>query len=354
MLIIDVIDGGNVAGQDAQVMEISDTLRRMDLNLVVPLNALLEHRHVTRAAKSAGIGQSAMSAALSRLRRLFGDPLLVRNGRVLELTPMGQSLVEPVRAVLTGLEQLLATSPHFDPATDERMFTVVASDYVTLILLRPLLERLNREAPGVAVTAIPVSGTTEAELERAQVDLVIMPREITSPAMADFPQRELFTDRYVAAVWTEHPEVTDHLDRDQLTRLRYVRYHATSGGPGFVDFQLAKLGIEPKVALSTLSFTLVPWLLPGTSLFAFVHERLVNSTAGAPRAEGAGAARAAAADRGDHVLAPGLPQRPGAPLAARMRLHARRQPFNAAAHLRAARPAVPAALAGPGTGYRPG
>ena len=259
-------------------MDVSDTLRRMDLNLVVPLNALLEHRHVTRAAESAGIGQSAMSAALGRLRRLFGDPLLVRNGRVHELTPMGQSLVEPVRTVLVGLEQMLATSPHFDPATDARTFTVVASDYVTLILLRPLLERLYREAPRVAVTAIPVSGATEAELERAQVDLVIMPREITSPAMTQFPQRELFTDRYVAAVWNEHPEVTDHLDRDQLTRLRYVRYHATSSGPAFVDIQLARLGIEPNVALSTLSFTLVPWLLPGTSLFAFVHERLVNST----------------------------------------------------------------------------
>jgi LysR family transcriptional regulator, nod-box dependent transcriptional activator len=278
MLIIDVIDEGNVAWQDAQGMEVSDTLRRMDLNLVVPLNALLEYRHVTRAAESAGIGQSAMSAALGRLRRQFGDPLLVRNGRVHELTPMGESLVEPVRAVLVGLEQLLATSSHFDPASDRRVFTVVASDYVTLVLLRPLLERLYREAPHVAVNVIPVSGTTEAELERSQVDLVIMPREITSPAMAHFPQQALFADRYVAAVWNEHREVTDRLDRDQLARLRYVRYHAPSGSPAYVDIQLAQLGIQPNVALSTLSFTLVPWMLPGTSLFAFVHERLVNST----------------------------------------------------------------------------
>jgi LysR family nod box-dependent transcriptional activator len=259
-------------------VDVSDTLRRMDLNLVLPLNALLEERHVTRAAESVGIGQSAMSAALGRLRRLFGDPLLVRNGRVHELTPMGQSLVEPVHAVLVGLEQMLATSPHFDPATDQRTFTVVASDYVTLILLRPLLERLYREAPHVTVNVIPVSGATEVELEHSQVDLVIMPREITSPAMAHFPQRALYTDRYVAAVWNEHREVTDTLDVGQLTELRYVRYHSTSGGPAFVDVQLARLGIHPNVALSTLSFTLVPWMLPGTSLFAFVHERLVNST----------------------------------------------------------------------------
>jgi LysR family nod box-dependent transcriptional activator len=259
-------------------MDISDALRRMDLNLVLPLDALLEERHVTRAAESIGIGQPAMSAALARLRRLFGDPLLVRNGRVHELTPMGQSLVEPVRAVLTGLEQLLATTPHFDPGTDERTFTVVASDYVTLVLLRPLLERLYDEAPHVAVNVIPVSGATQVELERSQVDLVIMPRELASPAMAHFPQRTLFTDRYVAAVWNQHRDVGSTLDTDQLTRLRYVRYNATTSGPAFVDLQLARLGIEPNVALTTLSFTLVPWLLPGTSLFAFVHERLVNST----------------------------------------------------------------------------
>jgi LysR family nod box-dependent transcriptional activator len=259
-------------------MDVPDTVRRMDLNLIVPLNALLEQRHVSRAAESVGIGQSAMSAALGRLRRLFDDPLLVRSGRVHELTPLGQSLVEPVHSVLTSLEQLLATSPHFDPATDVRTFTVVASDYVTLILLRPLLARLYADAPRVAVNVVPVSGQSELSLERAQVDLVIMPAEVASTGMRQMPQRTLYTDRYVAAVWNQHREVGNTLDRDQLTQLPYVKYNATSGGPAFVDVQLAQLGIEPRVALSTLSFTLVPWLLPGTSLFAFVHERLVSST----------------------------------------------------------------------------
>ena len=117
----------------------------------------------------------------------------------------------------------------------------MASDYVTLILLRPLLERLYREAPGVAVNVIPVSGATQAELERSQVDLVIMPREVTSPAMADFPQRALFTDRYVAAVSNQHPEVTDHLDRDRspgfatcaTTPRAGVRRSSTCSWPGW-------------------------------------------------------------------------------------------------------------------------
>lgn len=259
-------------------MEPSAVLRRVDLNLMVPLAALLEHRHVTNAADAIGIGQSAMSAALARLRRLFDDPLLVRSGRVHELTPMGQSLVGPVRAALASVEQVLMTSPHFDPAGDERTFTIVASDYVTLILLRPLLERLYNEAPRVNVSVIPVSGTTGAELEHSEVDLVIMPQELESPGMARFPRRALFTDRYVAAVWSQHREVGDRIDRDQLQALRYVRHYTPSGGSAFVDLQLAQLGIHPEIALTTQSFTLVPWLLPGTSLFAFVHERLLRTT----------------------------------------------------------------------------
>ena len=261
-------------------MDTPTSLRRTDLNLLLPLDALLEHRHITRAAEAAGIGQPAMSAALARLRRLFSDPLLVRNGRVHELTPLAMALVEPVQAALTSVEHVLATRPHFDAATDARTFTLMASDYVTLILLRPLLERLYAEAPRVAVNVIPVSATSEIELERAQADLVIMPRELTA-GMRRFPHRTLFTDRYVVAVWNQHREVTgDTIDREQLERLGYVRHNpAAAGGSAYIDLQLAERGIEPNVALSTLSFTLVPSLLPGTPLFAFVHERLVRAPA---------------------------------------------------------------------------
>jgi DNA-binding transcriptional LysR family regulator len=251
----------------------------MDLNLVVPLAALLEHRHVTRAAEAVGIGQSAMSAALGRLRRLFDDPLLVRNGRVHELTPMGQSLVEPVRTALMSLEQVLSTAPTFDPAHDNRTFTVVASDYVTLILLRPVLARLYAEAPRVTVNVVPVGGTTAADLDSARVDLVVLPSQLATAGLRAFPHRPLFGDRYVAAVWRENLEVGDRLQRSHLEKLRYVRYQAPGGGPAFVDQQLAALGVQLNVALSTLAFTLVPGLLPGTPLFAFVHERLV---AGSP------------------------------------------------------------------------
>jgi LysR family transcriptional regulator, nod-box dependent transcriptional activator len=257
-------------------MDVSARLRHADLNLLLPLDALLECRNVTRAAQQVGIGQSSMSAALARLRRLFGDPLLVRSGRVLELTPMGQALVEPVRNALLSLERMLAATPTFDPSTDTRSFTIVASDYVTLVLLRPLFEQVQRDAPGVALTAIPVGTATAAQLERAQADLVIMPKELSAYGMAAFPHRPLFSDRYVPTVWSQNRDIGDILDREAMERLPYAQLNAAGGGPSYVDIQLEALGIKPRVALSTLSFTLIPRLLPGTSLFGFVHERLLH------------------------------------------------------------------------------
>jgi DNA-binding transcriptional LysR family regulator len=258
-------------------MDVSAALRRVDLNLLLPLQALLTQRHVTRAADELGIGQSSMSANLARLRRLFGDPLLVRNGRVLELTPLGQALVEPLRTALVGVEQLLATSPDFDPAVDQRRFTLVASDYVTLVLLRPLIQQLFREAPVVVVNTVPVNGTAALALDNAQVDLVIMPRELTLHGMGGFPHRQLWTDRYVPAVWSQNHDVGTVLDRQAMERLPYVRYNGM-GGESFIDIQLTARGIAPRVAIATQNFTLVPTLLPGTSLFGFVHERLIQAS----------------------------------------------------------------------------
>ncbi|WP_433556029.1 LysR family transcriptional regulator [Pseudonocardia xinjiangensis] len=258
-------------------MDVSAVLRRADLNLIPALAALLEHRNVTRAADTMRVGQPAMSTALARLRRLFDDPLLVRRGRILELTPMGQALVEPVHEVLASLEQLLAITPSFDPTTDRHAFTIAASDYVTLVLLRPLLDELHRDAPGVGVQVVPVNRTTAAAVERARVDLALVPRQIMASRTPGIESRELFTERYVPVVWSQNREVGDILDRDSMQRIGYVRYlDEDSGTPSFIDAQLSAMGIQPQVALTALSFALVPLLLLGTQFFGFVQERLVR------------------------------------------------------------------------------
>ena len=259
-------------------MDASSVLRRTDLNLVPALAALLDQRHVTRAAESLGIGQPAMSAALARLRKLFEDPLLVRNGGVLELTPMGQALLEPVHDVVAGLDHLLMITPAFDPRVDSRSFTIAASDYVTLVLLRPLLEQLHNEAPGVAVNVIPVSLSTSTAVERAQIDLAIIPNQYMTSHASYIQHRELFTEEYVPVVWKQSRQVDDTLEHEAMHRLSYVCHDDRACGPALVDRALAGLGVAPRTALTTMSIVLVPELVAGTQFFGFVQQRLLHQS----------------------------------------------------------------------------
>jgi len=257
-------------------MDSSRPLRRIDLNLIPALAALLDQRHVTRAAETLGIRQPAMSAALARLRRLFGDPLLVRNGRVLELTPMGQALVEPVHDILAGLDNLVTITPAFDPKVNNRSFTIGASDYITLVLLRPLLEQLHHEAPGIAVNVVPVNLSTPVAVERAQIDLAIIPGEFMTSQASYIQRQELFTEDYVPVVWKHNREVDETLELAAMQRLSYVCYYDQTCGPALVDRTLARLGIKPRTALTTVSIALVPVLIAGTQFYGFAQQRLLH------------------------------------------------------------------------------
>jgi len=246
----------------------------VDLNLLVALNALLTERNVTRAAERTSVGQPAMSASLARLRAHFGDPLLVREGRALMPTPMAESLVGPVREALAAAEAVMGRSREFDPTHDRRSFTIVASDYVTLVLLRPLLELLAKQAPRVQITVTPITAGYEDQLRRGQADLLILPREVVGEP-ARFPHMALFTDRYVLAVDRDNPLVGDHATADELAKLTYVAY---SGGPlrSVAEIQLEELDIHRRIEVSTQGFVVAPFLLRGTQLATVLHEKLAE------------------------------------------------------------------------------
>src|SRR5579859_5304064 len=130
-------------------------LRQVNLNLLVALHALMTQRNVTRAAEAVGLTQSAMSGELRRLRALFGDQLLVRVGRDYQLTPLAEELVEPVSDIMSAVEHTLSRRLTFNPAADERSFSVAMSDYAMVVLLQPVLQRLVREAPRITLHVHP-------------------------------------------------------------------------------------------------------------------------------------------------------------------------------------------------------
>jgi DNA-binding transcriptional LysR family regulator len=249
----------------------------VDLNLLLALDALLGERNVTRAAERMSVGQPAMSASLGRLRKHFGDPLLVREGRTLVATPLALSLAPLVREAMAAAEAVFGRPRGFDPLVDRRSFTIMASDYVTLILLRPLVARLAREAPLQRVNVVPVRGDFAEQLHKGETDLLVLPTELAGSRFT-FPHRHLFNDRYVLVADSGNELVGPSLTAEEFSRLPHVAY---SGGPlpSIADSQLDSLGIPRRVEMSTQSFVIIPFLVTGTPFVSLVHERLARHVA---------------------------------------------------------------------------
>ena len=179
-----------------------DDIKKIDLNLLGVLDALLDERNVTRAAARLGYTQPTVSGMLTRLRDLFGDPLFVRTQRGLLATPRAQALAVPLKQLLDDSQRLVARDV-FDPARAEATFTVASNDYMQQALLAPLVKALRSEARLIRLALAPmiIEGLGEA-LARGQIDLAL-----TAPqfAMSDLPSRLLYRDRYVVAVRRQHP-----------------------------------------------------------------------------------------------------------------------------------------------------
>src|SRR6202022_941399 len=148
---------------------------KLDLNLLTALKALLAEKNVPRAGESVHVTQSAMSGILARLRDYFGDPLIVQVGRKMELTPLAESLVEPVNDVLLRIDATIATRPEFNPLITRRHFLIVASAYSLNVLYLDVLRRVHREAPGMSVEFRSPSEAAAAELEAGEVDFIVNP-----------------------------------------------------------------------------------------------------------------------------------------------------------------------------------
>ena len=246
-------------------------LASFDLNLIVALDALLRERNVTRAGERVGLSQSAMSGVLSRLRHSFKDELLVRVGRRLELTPLALELLEPVRGCIEQLSELVEQRCGFIPAAETRTFTVAATDFASFLLLPSLLQILAREAPRVTVRMVQLEANSTERLGTGDLDFVIMPSEIET----SFPGELLFIDRWVCAVWKDHPEVATRISKAQYMALPHLTFGMSQpSGHSVADGHLNRVGVKRNVVATTEGFLIAPFLLRGTKMVTLVHRRL--------------------------------------------------------------------------------
>lgn len=249
-------------------------LERVDLNLLVAFEALMDERSVTRAASRLSLSQPGMSNTLARLRKLFGDPLLVREGLALVPTPRADALRRPVRDALAIIREALDQRTGFDPATDAATCTVSCSDYSLLMLIGPLVRRLAAAAPGVTIRVLPRAPDPVRLLRDGAADLVIEPAEIMPDA--HLASQRLFGDRWLCCVWAGNSAVGDQLTLDAYLRLGHLVYSMGRGQPAsIVDQHLERSRLPRRIEFTVESFLLAPFLLEGTELVTVVPERAV-------------------------------------------------------------------------------
>src|SRR5258708_9576690 len=159
-------------------------LRNVNLNLLHALHALLEERHVTRAAKRCFLSQSAMSRALDRLRETLGDPLLVRTGRVYERTPRGERVLRELESVMGRLGAMVK-GEEFSPPQSQEHFRVAMTDHGSTILLPTLLERVRKAAPHVRLQGSAWNTKSYEDVVAGRIDIALSPEAVPPTLESD-------------------------------------------------------------------------------------------------------------------------------------------------------------------------
>ena len=246
-------------------------LNSLDLNLLVALDALLKEASVSRAAMRIGLSQPAASHALQRLRDLIGDPLLVRTGARMELTPRAQALRGPLAQALDQVRALFMPD-EFDARRSERHFRLMMPDLAVELLMPPLMEKVTKQAPGVTIDVVPWRGPAIFNPEFARtIDLVIS----IGDAFKGFHRQRLYTDSDALAVRRNHPAAAKLKRREAFLAARHVAVVIRGQNEDLIDTWLRPKGIERRIALVVPGYIEALHVAARTDLVAFVPRRLI-------------------------------------------------------------------------------
>jgi DNA-binding transcriptional LysR family regulator len=244
---------------------------RLDLNLLVILDHLLQGRTVSETARQLSLTQPAISNSLSRLRVHFEDELFVSVGRRLEPTPFAKSLADPVKAALGEIERIIITRSDFIPEVAERDFTIVCSDYVYSAFLTRVIRKLAAIAPNINLLVLLNSEMTSPLLNEGQADFLITPQGLTFPLHPHVP---LFSDDFSCIVWSGNEDVGEALTAEEYLNMRHVSVTLGPRNPRHIEQQsLDMLGIERRIVVFAPTFNAVADTVVGTPYIATVHSR---------------------------------------------------------------------------------
>ncbi|HWU60960.1 MAG TPA: LysR family transcriptional regulator [Ensifer sp.] len=249
--------------------------KNLDLNLLVAFDALLTEESVSRAGEKINLSQSAMSAALRRMREYFGDELFVTIGRRTRPTALALELAEPVRRILGDVNTNIIGREPFDPETSDRMFSIAASDYFTRVVLSKFIPRLREIARNICIDIWPVTGSsTVTSFANGEIDVFV---SVDKALLPDLPTAKIWTEDFVGIAWKDNQYIGETLTLDNFRDLGHVAvrlgiYRATPIDEIFVT----QAGISRRIEVTTGAFDQIPELLVGTPRIAMLQRRLAN------------------------------------------------------------------------------
>lgn len=247
---------------------------RLDLNLLVALDALLIEQSITKAAERLNLSPSATSNALARLRDYFDDELLVQVGRRMELTPRAQGLQDPIRDLLVRAESVVAIEPRFEPAASDRVFRIFVSDYTQMVLAPHLLALAAAEGCTARFEFLPQVSNPQRSLERGEADMLLMPRDFLSP---DHPHEILYVEDFVCVVWRGSALARGELGFERYLAAGHVVMEPPDHmGVSFEAWFAERYGVTRRVAVTSYGFSALPAMVVGTEFIATVHQRLAR------------------------------------------------------------------------------
>lgn len=246
----------------------------IDLNLLAVFQEVYRERQISGAARRLDLTQSAVSNALARLRRLFGDELFVRTGQGMQPTPFAEGLAGPVGAALAQVSLALNQRSVFDPATSTRRFTIAMTDVGEVHFMPALLERCRAAAPGLQLSSVRAGSIALKEaMESGRVDLAIGPFEDISEALY---QRLLFRQPYVSMMRRGHPLTSGKVDLARFAAAEHLLVDSQESPYDRINQLLDKAGVGGSTRFRVPHFTAVPYIVSSSDLVVTVPQKLAE------------------------------------------------------------------------------
>ena len=245
-------------------------IESLDLNLLVALKALLEEKHVSRAAERIGLSQPAMSRALGRLRKVLKDPLLVKGATGFTLTPRAIDLFSPLQIIFSEINQIVLPTA-IEPSLMQGEIIIASRDHELTTILPKAINYISEHAPGLSFRFIQPKGDDLSLLERQEADFITCGAENSSGTLH---RHVLYQEEFICLVSSKNPLSKKELTLKKFLEMKHCLVSTTGYGPGMVDDVLAKKGLKRKIIVRVPYFLAVSYIVNDSDFIVTIPKRL--------------------------------------------------------------------------------